>query len=51
MATENDTPVADASPPDASPLDASVQAPSRHKQLSDFEEGKIIFAHNQRWSY
>ena len=40
--------------PDASspgPDTTLPQAPSRQKQLSDFEKGKIVFAYEQGWSY
>jgi len=35
-----------------SPLDTTPpQAPSKQKQLTDFEKGKIIFAYELWWSY
>ena len=46
MSTQTDTSTAQA---DASP--APGPAPSQRKQLSDFEKGKIIFAHEQGWGY
>jgi len=42
----------DASATVVSPLDTlHPQAPSKQKQLSDFEKGKIVFAYEQGWSY
>ena len=37
---------------DLPPLDTPPpQVPSKQKQLSDFEKGKIVFAYEQGWSY
>jgi len=52
MAQPSPEPSTDASATVVSPLDTPPpQAPSKQKQLSDFEKGKVVFAYEQGWSY
>jgi len=52
MAQPSPEPSTDASATVVSPLDTPPpQAPSKQKQLSDFEKGKTVFAYEQGWSY